>query len=994
MSSPEIRLNPEQEAAVTHEGSPLLIIAGAGTGKTRVITERVAFLLRGVEGLRPENVVALTFTERATEVMARRIRQRLGDSWSGEVGVHTFHAFALKLVEEQSVRLRPSQKSQLLDNIDFWILLRRHLDSLQLEVFWKNAEPGKFLNNLIEFMSRAHDELVSVADYEAYVEGLEEQLQGEVEAGRVSSADAELQLKREREIARVYQVASQLLADAGAQTFGDVIASAVRLLQEHPEIRQACEDRYRAILVDEFQDTNVAQIELLHLLAQSHQNITVVGDDDQGIYRFRGASSESFTLFARKFPRFHQLKLNRNYRSTRRILRRANQLIAVNPDRFDPDKNLWTEKGEGEPVPLVIAPEPDDEALAVAAEIERLNAMGRAFRDMAVLYRAHAHRELLIRALRRRALPFRVVGLSVLLDPAVRDLLATMRFLVKAGDNICCGRTLALPKWGLTEEEFMVMTDWAAHPPWLGGKRHSSLYKAIQAIVHNEASGRLKIKLAPFVAWVESLRKSLLKRSALSAVRVCAAELQGGDAPRQFHLGDVKAYREEEVGMPVRRVLKFVEEWQKRYPGDQLKDFLQYFDFYLEAGGDISEEVDKSLEADAVRLMTVHAAKGLEFPVVFVLRLTQNYFPARQRSTLLPFPEVLRKEGLLPPGAHIHEERRLGYVAMTRAQEILILTAVTKPRWKLSEFVSDIQRDGPGADADLKVSQMNPSGEDLANELSLDPSAAEASVVNSRLPFWALRNASAPTVDPGVPGEELRLSASSMETYKTCPMQYKFGHVYKLSGGPSAALTVGSILHECVRQFFVWKQEEGVFPAERMEEYLALRWRRSVGFEDKYQEDRYRTSALEQLRRFYEKNIHLDVSVWGQEKKFQFPIDDVIVMGRVDQVNKDVEGRVELVDYKTGRPKDQKEADRSLQLSVYALACRESFHLWPASLSFYNLENGEKITTERTAAQLELDRDTILQIAREIRRRSFPPRRNFFCPQCDFLPVCPAFEGE
>jgi RecB family exonuclease len=206
---------------------------------------------------------------------------------------------------------------------------------------------------------------------------------------------------------------------------------------------------------------------------------------------------------------------------------------------------------------------------------------------------------------------------------------------------------------------------------------------------------------------------------------------------------------------------------------------------------------------------------------------------------------------------------------------------------------------------------------------------------------------------------------------------------------------VGSLLHECVRQFFVWKQEEGEFPVERMEEYLDDHWRHA-GFEDEYgeyQEEQYRRSALEQLRRFYEKNIHLDVTVWGQEKKFEFPIDDLILMGRIDQMNKDEEGRVDLIDYKTGRPKDQKEADRSLQLSVYALACREFFHLWLAGLSFYNLENGEKITTERTAAQLELDRDAILEIAREIRRRSFPPRRNFFCPQCDFLPICPAFEG-
>jgi DNA helicase-2/ATP-dependent DNA helicase PcrA len=991
MLAPEIHLNPEQDAAVTHLGAPLLIIAGAGTGKTRVITERVAYLLDHGEGLRPENVVALTFTERATAVMSTRIRERLGDMPSGEVRVHTFHSFALRLIEEQSARLEQRQKSELLDNIDFWILLRRHLESLQLEVFWKNAEPGKFLRNLIEFMSRAHDELVSVEDYEAYVEGLEEQLHRDVDAGKVSSEEAELQLKRDREIARVYRVATGLLADAGAQTFGDVIATAVRLLRQFPEIREHYENQFRAILVDEFQDTNVAQIELLHLLAQSHQNITVVGDDDQGIYRFRGASSESFTLFARKFPRFRQLKLTRNYRSTRRILRLANQLITVNPDRFDPNKDLWTEKEEGEPVSLLVASEPDDEAFAVAAEIDRLHGGGRAFNDVAVLYRAHAHRDLLIKALRRRAIPFRVVGLSVLLHPSVRDLLATARFVAKPADNICCARTLVLPPWGLTEEEFVSLADRAARHSHRDGTPRPSLWEVIREAARDETPTPLKTKLGLFVRWADSLRKAVAKRPALAALKVCAGELQRNTPPAQAVLGDVTSFHEEQIEKPVRRVLKFVEEWQRRFKEGGLKDFLEYFDLYLEAGGDIADEEKEFPGREAVRLMTVHAAKGLEFPVVFVLRLTQNYFPAKQRSTLLPFPEVLRKEGLLPPGAHIHEERRLGYVAMTRAQQLLILTAVTKPRWKLSEFLSDIQRDPKQAAHDLRIGRVEPSGENLTEELSLDPAADEALIRNSRLPYWALRNAPLPAVESVATADELKLSASSMETYRTCPMQYKFGHLYGLSGGPSAPLTVGSILHECVRQFFVWKQEEGEFPLERMEEFLNRRWR-SVGFEDKYQEDRYRASALEQLRRFYEKNIHLDVAVWAQEKSFQFPIDHIVVMGRIDQMNEEAAGQLELVDYKTGRPKDQREADRSLQLSVYALACHESFHREPARLSFYNLENGEKITTDRTAAQLELDREMILEIARQIRRREFSPRRNYFCPQCDFLGVCPAFE--
>ncbi len=223
MTPEPIQLNPEQQEAVEYLGSPLLIIAGAGTGKTRVITERVAYLLDHVEGLRPENVVALTFTNRATAEMASRIRARIRPSGSGDVYVATFHSFALRIMQEQSARLNRSRETELLDDSNFWILLRRNVERLRLEVFWKNAEPGKFLKHLIDFMSRAHDELVSVEDFDTYVLHFERRKMEDVRAGQATQADAQEEIRREREIARVYRVATELLAEAGAQTFGIAI---------------------------------------------------------------------------------------------------------------------------------------------------------------------------------------------------------------------------------------------------------------------------------------------------------------------------------------------------------------------------------------------------------------------------------------------------------------------------------------------------------------------------------------------------------------------------------------------------------------------------------------------------------------------------------------------------------------------------------------------------------------------------------------------------
>lgn len=998
MTTSPLRLNEEQTAAVTHRGSPLLIIAGAGAGKTRVITERVAFLLEHVDDLRPENIVALTFTDRATEEMATRIKQRLGEHYPGQVRVHTFHSFALHLVREQSALLQRNQETELLDPIHFWILLRRQIERLHLKVFWKNAEPGRFLKDLIEFISRANDELVSVEDYEEYVRQLEADLTAALQAGRLSAVEAEEQLAKEREIARVYRVASEMLAEAGAQTFGDVISTAVRLLQGHPEVRTHYQNEFRVLLVDEFQDTNVAQIELLDLLAQGHQNITVVGDDDQGIYRFRGASSESFNLFARKFPRFRQLKLTQNYRSTKRILRMAHQLITANPDRFDPRKDLWTANTEGDPVSLIVVPEPDDEALAVAAKIETLRERGRALREMAVLYRAHSHRDRLIKVLRRRGIPFRVVGLSVLDHPSVRDLFSMARFLVKVSDNVACARVLGFPRWELTEEEFVSLSHRTTQHPEGDGSGRPTLYDVVRELARAGSAHPAKEKCLDhsqwlqFERWAESLRGVTAQRPASAALKILAMELPGTASPRQPALGGITTFDEERVEPPVCRVLKFADQWQQKNSEQKLREFFEYFDLYREAGGDISVEEPDAATSDAVRLMTVHAAKGLEFPVVFVLRLTQNYFPTKRRTPLLPFPEALRKEGLLPPGdTHLHEERRLCYVALTRAQEVLTLVTINKPRWKPSEFLADLQRDKKLAAQDLVTTTVEASGEDLENELSLDPSADESTRRTSRLPLWALRN-TRPATTTQEKAEVLQLSASSMEMYKTCPMQYKFAHLYRLSGGPSAALTVGSVLHECVRQFFEWKQTKGVFPMETLEEFFNRRWR-SVGFEDKYQEERYRADSLEQLRHFYEKNSGLDVVVVAQEKTFEFRLGDFAVIGRIDQMNETAGGDLELIDYKTGRPKDQKQADKSLQLSVYALACRDNFHRPATALAFYNLTTGEKVITDRSAAQLELDRGEILTLAHAIRQHQFLPKKNFFCSQCDFKPICPAFEG-
>ncbi len=325
-----MELNEKQREAVEHSEGPLRIVAGAGTGKTRVIVEKVGHLLQHVEGLRPENILALTFSDKAADEM----KQRAADRWKAarHCRFSTFHSFCYQLLLEQG-------PWKTLDEIDHWIFLRRNLEKLELDRYLHVAEPGRFLSDLLEFCSRCQDNLVTPGDYAGYVEelaaGLLNASSSPSEAkGRKkakSKMPLEEQIARQREVARVFARSEELQQQHRLVSFGAMISRAVALLKASPDVLEALQRRYRFILVDEFQDTNWAQIELLRLLAGRSRNVAVVGDPNQAIYHFRGASYTSFKLFEETFPSPEKVELADNYRSTRQILAVAKTAILFSP---------------------------------------------------------------------------------------------------------------------------------------------------------------------------------------------------------------------------------------------------------------------------------------------------------------------------------------------------------------------------------------------------------------------------------------------------------------------------------------------------------------------------------------------------------------------------------------------------------------------------------------------------------------------------------------
>jgi ATP-dependent DNA helicase UvrD/PcrA len=971
-----LKLNDAQRRAITHGEGPLLVIAGAGTGKTRVITERIRHLLQSDETLSGENILGLTFTKKAAGEMKARVVKAAGERGK-DVTLATFHSFCETLLKE----VEPNRTA--LEQVDHWILLRRNLGRLKLEKYRRLAEPGQFLSDFIAFFSRCQDELVSNEDYQTYADQLAAQLESErgvLDEDTYKERAENIALQQE--IARAYKASEELLREKKAVALNGLIAEAVALLRKDDALRAKLRQRYRHILVDEFQDTNIAQLDLLHLLSAEPRNIVVVGDNDQAIYRFRGASFGSFKLFLERFAgwktgqdstRF-RVALTENYRSTPNILRVATQVIAQNEVSADfPKKMLTPARPEGERIRIVELSSPEEEARWVTSELERLHGTGHPWRDFAVLYRQHAHRDQLVEELSRRKIPFVIARLSILEHPLVRDVLAYLRLIATPYDDIACARVLAAPAWHLDPADLVRLAERARK------KRGTSLYDTLQSPQSELPFNPSPTALSELLQFVSTQRKTMRRRTAAEILSDLTAWL---DIPQLAGLRDRKY---------VAQLAQFLKDWEPKSETRGLAEFLEYLDYFEQANGTVC--LDDDAPADAVQLMTVHGAKGLEFPHVFLLRVNQGAFPARERSPLFEFPVKLMKEELPAGQFHIQEERRLFYVALTRAERKLTITTLTEKKGKVPTFIEDILMDPAVKRKDvLQIApKMHPREEDAsasgndAAGASLFPAPATRPRIFSKIAAWA------ETFHPSSP-EPLKLSSSQVDNYRKCPQQYLFGYLWSLKEGPRATLSFGSVMHTTIKRFVEQLRRGVKLPFEEVARIFETEWT-SAGFEDDYQEGEYKKDGVEQLRVFHTAMIEAPLEIRDQEKSFELPLENnVIVAGRIDQINSLGRNDVEIVDYKTGKPRKDADARKDLQLSIYALAAKEIFELNPVRLAFHYLQNNQIQVTTRDAKQLDEAQKIVQEAAADIRAGEFSAKPGFACRNCAYKPICPAHE--
>jgi DNA helicase-2/ATP-dependent DNA helicase PcrA len=959
-----------QREAIEYVDGPMLVVAGAGTGKTSVLIYRIERLVR--EGhARPDEILALTYTVNAANEMRERLRTLLGGK---NIHATTFHDYCLDLLK------RARQDFGVLDEQDLWIYLRRRIRDLHLEHLVRAANVGQFLSDLLKFIDRCHDELVTPEKYAEYVGRLERK---EVPIPRVAKSknilDEAEALGRCREISRVFATVERWLKEDNLGTFSHMIVRAHALLQNDAQTLGRARERARFILADEFQDANFAQVQILRLLAGADGNLFAVGDPDQAIYRFRGASSAAFELFRHSFPEFKFVALGKNRRSTTPILRSAFALINENPAVFtgrqdgavayrrSPLESARDEEAANRetptpavPVYVVVLAAKDAEGPELVNFIRSAQRKSRGkWSDFAILYRSHYQRDEVVEELAEADIPFVIERMDVSDTPEARDLLACLNAVVNSGDDVSLFRVAALPKFHMNADP---------------------LRAVMRAIARESREG-------PLVPLSSALSRIDGGAEVLETLERAREEVRRKDAKAHAVLaGIVHQFALDSTSPIVQAILKFVEEWEQKKINKTagVEELVDYLGYFREAGGVIPLETPE--DQNAVRLMTVHGAKGLEFPQVFILRANANSFPSAYKEALVAFPKELRDADSISEdddqSLHKQEERRLFYVAMTRARDSLRIYS-REGKGKLNKNPDGFMREliqNPNLRSWLKA--IPAAGAQA--KLDIFASATPAHPATSRTTTWF----ELPVVD----GLERRLSASAVDTYERCGLQFRLDRDWRLSARPAAAMQYGAAIHRVLKDYFDCRRAGRAKTDEQfIDEFrsdLA-----AAGIQEAYQRELYEKQGTLQLRDFFNtaRSVAAD-QVLHTEESFEIQIGQTMVIGRIDRIDRLPDGSVAIVDYKTGKARDQEDADESLQLSLYALATREKWGYRVSGLSFYNLEQNVSVVTTRDEGQLLSARARVEDAAQSIAAGKFPAKPGMHCAFCAYRSVCPEKE--
>ncbi|MEK7748353.1 MAG: ATP-dependent DNA helicase [Nitrospirota bacterium] len=976
-----LALSPPQTAAIEHGKSPLLIIAGAGTGKTLVITHRIAHLIASKRA-RPHEILALTFTEKAASEMEERVDLLTPYGYT-DVTIQTFHAFGDRLLREYGMRIGLSPDFRVLSYPEQVIFFKEHLFDFPLKSYRPLGNPTKYIESILKHISRAKDEDILAQDY---LLSVERQI---AEAASRTNEPAFLQeITLQKELALTYQAYQDTLIKEDAIDFGDQVFLALSLLKSVPALLKRLP--YKYILVDEFQDTNTAQFRLVSLLAEPNAQLTVVGDDDQSIYKFRGAAISNIQNFTKIYPTATRVVLTENFRSRQEILDAAYRLISYNnPNRLEViekiDKRLISstlrEKADSE---RAITHRHFDttanEADYVAHVISEAVSQGAHYSDFAILVRRNAAADPYIRALNLSAIPSRSAGNRGLFSRMeVRLLIAFLRVVVDRHDSrslyfLLCSDLYRFPLRPLSEK----MTE--------ATRKNSSLYSVLEATYKKEGA-----ETDESAATFQKLEVDL------SLYLNRAKEVDAGVVLYEFIRASGLLLKLSEDPTPtndaiIQNIARFFGEIKKICQWTKtafLHDVIGSLDLLIAAGED-PPSAEADLDADAVKVLTVHRAKGLEFHTVFMVALTDGAFPTRNRSETLVLPDDLIPDPVQQSHSHIAEERRLFYVGMTRAKETLYLTSAQNTGGsrlhKVSPFIIEA--------LDLPISAILAVKSSPLETIAREGGGAPTEGMNRHV-VVPVKQTPDDVTTSNKESHPLTLSHYQIDDYLTCPLKYKYIHILRVPIYKNHAIVYGSAIHQAIAAYLTARVSGDAFSLDDLLLVLEKGWKSEGYLSREHEEQRLATGRIA-LQKFYEKEEQSNHRPTHVEKDFSFLFEGVKIKGRfdrMDQVGEEVNDGV-IIDYKTSEVSDQKEADKkareSEQLDLYAWAYLEKNGVLPKTVHLYFLDSGIIGTDIKEEKDIEKMKKKVRQAANGIRTGDFTARPTYIaCQYCPYQEICP-----
>ncbi len=1023
----QVNLNENQKEAVEYTNGDLLIIAGAGTGKTAVITQRILYLIKKCN-VKPSEILALTFTEKAAAEMQERIDKEMEYGYE-EPWISTFHSFCDRILKDDGYNIGLDSGYSLMTAAQSYIFLRKYYHDLPLDTLKPRGMVTRTLNDILKHFSRLQDEDISPEDYIKFVSKLPQKTEEE-----------KLEYKKYKELSDTYKMYSDLKMQESKVDFGDLIILTLKLFRERPNVLEKYRNKFKYILVDEFQDTNYTQNVLVNILTlgleEGKENnnakrplLTVVGDDDQAIYKFRGAAISNILQFKDTYPDAKEVVLTENYRSRQEILDASHTLISKNnPNRLEItekiDKRLIAKavfKQDENVVNLIAAKDEASEAEQVAEEIAKLTGYGEyanqiagtevfnekgqstfvkegdnkyRFSDIAILVRANAHADPFVQALRNKGIPYKLGGARGLyFRPEIQNLLAFLKVLVDYKDEIAMYRLLAMPIWKLTPREYMDINR-------LAREEKNTIFEELEILWNIKLGEEGKIDLqninnvmierildAESIAGVTNLlmilQSSIVKvKEGRPIVDILYEFIKTSGYLDSFVLENTP-----DALFAVSNIQKFfesVKRYEKDNPDTNIYEYVDYIDYCIEVGE--SPVVDQSELEDfnAVNILTVHGSKGLEFSAVFLVSLVAQRFPSRNMNDSIPIPEDLVKEMLdkdtSEEESHMQEERRLFYVGATRAKEKLYLSAASfygdaKTKKKPSIFLYEIlNRDITG---DFNFEKGNIRVDDFSE-------SDTQSIIPHDVKIELMKN----------------FSYSQLDTYELCPRKYEYAYVLRVPQKPNASLSFGSTIHNTLKDFYTLLKEskegiEGIVSAPTYEDLIRLynkNWIKN-GYDSKKHEEGKKKLGEKILKQYFEKMYSEEEKPLSLEESFVIHVGTSTFAGKIDRIDlvNEKEGIKEvcIVDYKTGKVKSESDMKKDLQLPLYAVFVEEKLGYKVANAQYIFLEEGIKVDVDISSKRRGKAKERMVEIIEKIKTRDFTADPDLYkCSGCDYRSVC------